>query len=453
MDSDDSDPDFDPWECGDWDCSESDGGDEGIFNEAYNDGGWDDTDGLTISYERHLEEGVSVWDDTDGLTSVWDDTDGLTISYERHLEEGVGVGAGAVDQDTGEFYLDEEIHGGGVEVDEDDGYSEYIDGVGAENYGEDEHFVETLPHARDPSSFLRTVPYQLEIEDDDHDSTVPFYLHEDTYLDSSHQPQDRGNNPRSLQLVSDDEDDYEDEDDVLVHRIGAIPVVNMPFRLQERESRDNMPFQLEADNAMPFQLQTDVDRGRVRDEEVREQLVSELERDSVAQGGSLGTGVYGGGDDARLHNEPRVEKVGATSSREVMNESVDSSQSGNDCWSCPICMDPWTNAGEHIACCLPCGHLYGMHCIKSWLQQQVPGKCPQCNKICKLEDVRRVYLPQVTVVDDGFREKIMLLEARCASLELKEADWCKKEAEWHQTEADLRQQLNQQKEMVSTFGP
>ncbi|KAL1201524.1 hypothetical protein V5N11_002724 [Cardamine amara subsp. amara] len=30
---------------------------------------------------------------------------------------------------------------------------------------------------------------------------------------------------------------------------------------------------------------------------------------------------------------------------------------------CSICMEAWTNGGEHQICCLPCGHLYGFSCI------------------------------------------------------------------------------------------
>nr|GEW99733.1 zinc finger, RING/FYVE/PHD-type [Tanacetum cinerariifolium] len=61
---------------------------------------------------------------------------------------------------------------------------------------------------------------------------------------------------------------------------------------------------------------------------------------------------------------------------------------------CPICSQSWTSNGSHRICCLPCGHIYGMSCIKKWLQQVVQNssrKCPQCNKLCTLKDVRVLY--------------------------------------------------------------
>nr|GEY35191.1 ribonuclease H-like domain-containing protein [Tanacetum cinerariifolium] len=43
--------------------------------------------------------------------------------------------------------------------------------------------------------------------------------------------------------------------------------------------------------------------------------------------------------------------------------------------------------------CLPCGHIYGMSCINSLLQlSQSSGKCPTCNTLCTLKDVRLLYL-------------------------------------------------------------
>ncbi|KAL9267016.1 E3 ubiquitin-protein ligase RFWD3-like protein [Drosera capensis] len=128
---------------------------------------------------------------------------------------------------------------------------------------------------------------------------------------------------------------------------------------------------------------------------------------------------------------------------------------------CPICMEAWSNEGEHNPSCLPCGHLYGMPCIKKWLRKQKSsGKCPQCNKKCTLKDVRRIYGSRVVVIDEQLNKRIRFLETKCDAFEKKEADlknkkaeWHKKEAEWHRKEAEWRtreaglcQQLDQLKE-------
>ncbi|KAK7337110.1 hypothetical protein VNO77_17669 [Canavalia gladiata] len=109
---------------------------------------------------------------------------------------------------------------------------------------------------------------------------------------------------------------------------------------------------------------------------------------------------------------------------------------------CPICMDVWTNNGEHHICCLPCGHIYGMSCIKRWLQQRKnSGKCPQCNRKCSLKDVRKLYASRVVAVDEESQKRICSLEAKCAVLESKDSDWSKKEAGWQKREAALRLQI------------
>ncbi|RVX11898.1 hypothetical protein CK203_009350 [Vitis vinifera] len=73
--------------------------------------------------------------------------------------------------------------------------------------------------------------------------------------------------------------------------------------------------------------------------------------------------------------------------------------------------------------CLPCGHIYGISCIKKWFQQcgRSSGKCPQCKRKCTLRNVRTLYASRVVAVDEDLRKKIRSLEAKCASLEKKVA--------------------------------
>nr|GEY34405.1 zinc finger, RING/FYVE/PHD-type [Tanacetum cinerariifolium] len=68
---------------------------------------------------------------------------------------------------------------------------------------------------------------------------------------------------------------------------------------------------------------------------------------------------------------------------------------------CPICYEPWTNYGRHQLCSLPCGHIYGRSCINKWLLQAKRSsmKCPQCNNLCTLEDVRPLQASRLSIAE------------------------------------------------------
>ncbi|KAI4365271.1 hypothetical protein MLD38_021268 [Melastoma candidum] len=84
---------------------------------------------------------------------------------------------------------------------------------------------------------------------------------------------------------------------------------------------------------------------------------------------------------------------------------------------CPICYQGWSDGGDHSICCLPCGHVFGMSCIKRWLQQQKKsGKCPKCNASCTVKGIRKLYATQLTTVDEESLKRILNLEAQCAAL-------------------------------------
>eukprot|EP01018_Ginkgo_biloba_P004870 Gb_12190 [translate_table: standard] len=78
--------------------------------------------------------------------------------------------------------------------------------------------------------------------------------------------------------------------------------------------------------------------------------------------------------------------------------------SDTEALNCPICMDEWTTVGDHRICSLACGHLYGMSCIKSWLQrcEKTDQKCPQCNSKAELGDIRMLYVPVIAVTGRQF---------------------------------------------------
>ncbi|XP_047151456.1 E3 ubiquitin-protein ligase RFWD3-like [Vigna umbellata] len=140
----------------------------------------------------------------------------------------------------------------------------------------------------------------------------------------------------------------------------------------------------------------------------------------------------------------RFERSGASCSFATgsSNGSQESDHTNIDGLFCPICMDVWTDNGEHHICCLPCGHIYGMSCIKRWLQQRKSSsKCPQCNRKCTLKDVRKLFASRVVAVEEESQKRIQSLEAKCAALDSKVSDWCKKEEGWKLREVTLHSQV------------
>ncbi|XP_075079753.1 uncharacterized protein LOC107827739 [Nicotiana tabacum] len=155
----------------------------------------------------------------------------------------------------------------------------------------------------------------------------------------------------------------------------------------------------------------------------------------------------------------RSTKGGEKASQDVDKEEGDGGEAEGE-WNrseidglfCPICMEAWTNDGDHQICCLPCGHIYGLSCIKKWLQQKGSlGKCPQCNKKCTLKGVRVLYASRLHAVDEELQKcrKSGPLNLRCFSLEKECSDWCKKEVEWRRREAELHKQVEHLKERIT----
>ncbi|KAI3522854.1 hypothetical protein L1887_00906 [Cichorium endivia] len=130
-------------------------------------------------------------------------------------------------------------------------------------------------------------------------------------------------------------------------------------------------------------------------------------------------------DDGLLHdfndlescerNPGNIENGGG----DVVKESLNNGEI--DGLFCPICFEAWTSGGSHQICCLPCGHIYGLSCIKKWLQlRRSSGKCPQCKGLCTLKDVRVLYAARLCVADEELHKKVRSLEAKCAYLEQKD---------------------------------
>ncbi|KAH9302200.1 hypothetical protein KI387_013783, partial [Taxus chinensis] len=101
--------------------------------------------------------------------------------------------------------------------------------------------------------------------------------------------------------------------------------------------------------------------------------------------------VFGGKDKTGLDLE--VSAIGETSSLQIFD--FDDSQ------NCSICMEPWTQSGEHNICSLACGHFFGRSCITRWIKHlgTRSSKCPQCSKKATLRDMRNHYLQRISLCD------------------------------------------------------
>ncbi|KAI9154609.1 hypothetical protein LWI28_028806 [Acer negundo] len=183
------------------------------------------------------------------------------------------------------------------------------------------------------------------------------------------------------------------------------------------------------------------------DEEVEEE-------ESLPRVSDSGRGSVGEGEKRR-----RVERGGESCWISGV-ESGDCSQGSQwnrseiDGLFCPICMDAWTDNGDHHISCLPCGHIYGFSCIEKWFQQhRSSGKCPQCNRKCSLKDVRKLFASRVVAVDEESQKRIQFLEAKCADLEKKGAscDRCEKQAEWRKRETELDLKIQHLEKECSTL--
>ncbi|KAF2295628.1 hypothetical protein GH714_033346 [Hevea brasiliensis] len=76
-----------------------------------------------------------------------------------------------------------------------------------------------------------------------------------------------------------------------------------------------------------------------------------------------------------------------------------------------------------VGSCLPCGHVYGLSCIRRWIQPHlISAKCPQCNANCALKDVRKLYASPVVINDEDLHKKVQSLEAEIGSLKTERAD-------------------------------
>ncbi|ERL93676.1 hypothetical protein D910_10964 [Dendroctonus ponderosae] len=61
--------------------------------------------------------------------------------------------------------------------------------------------------------------------------------------------------------------------------------------------------------------------------------------------------------DVEIFNE--VEDSAEDGGLELSSQSAPIPFDDDDGSTCPVCLESWTNCGDHRICCLKCGHLFG----------------------------------------------------------------------------------------------
>lgn len=95
---------------------------------------------------------------------------------------------------------------------------------------------------------------------------------------------------------------------------------------------------------------------------------------------------------------PSIESVKEEHSEQTQNHN-DSTNDEDEGRLCPICLDNWTNTGEHRVCSLKCGHLFGLKCVNRWISSQTRKSCPTCKKRVIKSDIRNIYAKKLIAID------------------------------------------------------
>ncbi|XP_050079112.1 E3 ubiquitin-protein ligase RFWD3 [Anopheles maculipalpis] len=103
---------------------------------------------------------------------------------------------------------------------------------------------------------------------------------------------------------------------------------------------------------------------------------------------------------------PRRKKRRRNATSPAANVNTDDDEEG---LICSICLDEWTLTGDHRIVSLKCGHLFGMSCIKRWMQDKPAANrsCATCKARANMRDIRFIYARCVKAVDNTREEALM----------------------------------------------
>ena len=62
--------------------------------------------------------------------------------------------------------------------------------------------------------------------------------------------------------------------------------------------------------------------------------------------------------------------------------------------TCPTCLEPLSSGSINYTVSTPCGHLFHMNCVQSWISRG-NQTCPQCRRNISKEKLLRIYLQPV----------------------------------------------------------
>ncbi|XP_041772790.1 E3 ubiquitin-protein ligase RFWD3 [Anopheles merus] len=105
----------------------------------------------------------------------------------------------------------------------------------------------------------------------------------------------------------------------------------------------------------------------------------------------------------------RKKRKRAISPKKLIDTPVQSKDEDEEGLLCPICFDAWTLTGDHRVVSLKCGHLFGMSCIKRWMQNNPAATrgCATCKARATMRDIRFIYARAIKAVDNTREEELL----------------------------------------------
>ncbi|XP_014444927.1 E3 ubiquitin-protein ligase RFWD3 [Tupaia chinensis] len=126
--------------------------------------------------------------------------------------------------------------------------------------------------------------------------------------------------------------------------------------------------------------------------------------EAVGQAEEPGAVIVEGGNPAE-QEVTRIDEDKTLPKQSPQKSSPVASADEEEADTCTICLEQWTNAGDHRLSALRCGHLFGYRCISKWLKGQA-RKCPQCNKKAKHNDIVVLYARTLRALDTTEQERM-----------------------------------------------